>query len=160
MLRVVQRRDLRRTKFQTLVWSCKRNNHNDQKASAFWESRAGKPIRVGIVGSGPAGFYTAHALLQQSTFPNVSMHIDIIDRLPIGSGLVRSGVAPDHPEVKNVQNRFQDFLTEFSSGSSNPNKLNFYGNIVVGQQESPTSTSIHITADQLRSCYNVVVFVS
>ncbi|KAG5455432.1 MAG: hypothetical protein BJ554DRAFT_5159, partial [Olpidium bornovanus] len=52
--------------------------------------------RVAIVGSGPAGFYTAHRLLKGS--PDVK--VDMFERLPVPFGLVRFGVAPDHPEVK------------------------------------------------------------
>ena len=56
----------------------------------------GRPLRVAIIGSGPAGFYTARKLL--SDLPNVS--IDMYEQLPVPFGLVRFGVAPDHPEVK------------------------------------------------------------
>jgi NADPH-dependent glutamate synthase beta subunit-like oxidoreductase len=56
----------------------------------------GPPLRVAIVGSGPAGFYTARKLMME--VPHVS--IDMYERLPVPFGLVRFGVAPDHPEVK------------------------------------------------------------
>jgi NADPH-dependent glutamate synthase beta subunit-like oxidoreductase len=56
----------------------------------------GSPLRVAIVGSGPAGFYTARKLLME--LRNVS--IDMYEKLPVPFGLVRFGVAPDHPEVK------------------------------------------------------------
>ena len=49
-----------------------------------------------IIGSGPAGFYTAQKLLKAAP----SVHIDIVEKLPVPYGLVRFGVAPDHPEVK------------------------------------------------------------
>lgn len=57
---------------------------------------ASNPFRLAIVGSGPAGFYTAHRLLKDVT--NTS--IDMYESLPVPHGLVRYGVAPDHPEVK------------------------------------------------------------
>lgn len=57
---------------------------------------AAGPFRLAIVGSGPAGFYTAHRLLKE--WPNTQ--IDMFDSLPVPHGLVRFGVAPDHPEVK------------------------------------------------------------
>src|SRR6266516_683418 len=59
-------------------------------------SRDGLPLRVAIVGSGPAGFYTARKLVME--VPHVS--IDMYEQLPVPFGLVRFGVAPDHPEVK------------------------------------------------------------
>ncbi|CAN0516304.1 unnamed protein product, partial [Ectocarpus sp. 12 AP-2014] len=61
------------------------------------------PLRVCVVGSGPAGFYVTKYLLKASARHVV---IDIVDRLPTPYGLVRFGVAPDHPEVKAVQNDF------------------------------------------------------
>src|SRR6516165_5548520 len=55
------------------------------------------PFRIAIVGSGPSGFYAAEALLRR---PHV--RIDMFDRLPTPFGLVRGGVAPDHPKIKQV----------------------------------------------------------
>ncbi|KAL0385055.1 UNVERIFIED_CONTAM: NADPH:adrenodoxin oxidoreductase, mitochondrial [Sesamum radiatum] len=54
------------------------------------------PLRICVVGSGPAGFYTAEKILKA----HEKVEVDIIDRLPTPFGLVRSGVAPDHPETK------------------------------------------------------------
>lgn len=55
-----------------------------------------RPMRIAIVGSGPAGYYTAYRL--QRKLPDV--RIDMYEQLPVPYGLVRFGVAPDHPEVK------------------------------------------------------------
>lgn len=55
-----------------------------------------------VVGAGPAGFYAAQYLVKHLK----DVQIDIIERLPVPFGLVRYGVAPDHPEVKNVINTF------------------------------------------------------
>jgi ferredoxin/flavodoxin---NADP+ reductase len=60
---------------------------------------AGNPLRVAIVGSGPAGFYAAEHLLRQE---QAAVEVDIFDRLPTPFGLVRAGVAPDHPKIKSV----------------------------------------------------------
>ena len=55
-----------------------------------------------MVGTGPSGFYTAKYLLRALD----AIKVDLIDRLPTPYGLVRSGVAPDHPEVKSVERDF------------------------------------------------------
>lgn len=64
--------------------------------SRTFTTAVSKPFKLAIVGSGPAGFYTAHRLLKE--WPNTQ--IDMFDSLPVPHGLVRFGVAPDHPEVK------------------------------------------------------------
>ena len=55
-----------------------------------------RPLYMAIIGSGPAGYYTAYRLMKK--LPGV--HIDMYEQLPVPYGLVRFGVAPDHPEVK------------------------------------------------------------
>lgn len=55
-----------------------------------------RPLHMAIIGSGPAGYYTAYRLMKK--LPDV--HIDMYEQLPVPYGLVRFGVAPDHPEVK------------------------------------------------------------
>ena len=62
-----------------------------------------RPLRVAIVGSGPAGFYAANALL--SAEPPVE--VDLLERLPTPWWLVRLGVAPDHPKLKDVSRAFE-----------------------------------------------------
>lgn len=64
-------------------------------------SLSSHPLRVCVVGSGPAGFYTAEKMLKA----HQGAEVDIVDRLPTPFGLVRSGVAPDHPETKKACNR-------------------------------------------------------
>ena len=66
------------------------------------------PLRVAVVGSGPAGFYTAQRILKNTTDATV----DVFDRLPVPFGLVRYGVAPDHQDTKAVQNQFNALLSE------------------------------------------------
>ncbi len=61
------------------------------------------PLRVAVVGSGPAGFYAAGALLDAE----VPVEVDMIERLPTPWGLVRLGVAPDHPKLKSVSRAFE-----------------------------------------------------
>ena len=62
-----------------------------------------RPLRVAVVGSGPAGFYAAGALLGGE----VPVEVDMIERLPTPWGLVRLGVAPDHPKIKSVSRAFE-----------------------------------------------------
>ena len=83
---------------------------------------------MAIVGSGPAGFYTAKYLLK--SYPNV--RIDLIEQLPVPYGLVRFGVAPDHPEVKNVSNDFAETLSDA--------RLSFMGNVAVPSPSLPFSS--------------------
>ena len=63
-----------------------------------------RPVRVAVVGAGPAGFFTAAALLK-STSP--VFEVDVFERLPTPFGLVRSGVAPDHQKIKSVSRTFE-----------------------------------------------------
>ncbi|XP_077228730.1 pyridine nucleotide-disulfide oxidoreductase family protein [Tasmannia lanceolata] len=94
------------------------------------------PLHVCVVGSGPAGFYTAEKMLKA----HKAAEIDIIDRLPTPFGLVRSGVAPDHPETKIVINQF--------SRVASAARCSFFGNVSLG-----TSISLN----ELRNIYDVVV---
>ncbi len=59
-------------------------------------------LRIAIIGAGPSGFYAAEAL--QKAVP--AIRIDLYDRLPTPHGLVRGGVAPDHPKIKSVTRVF------------------------------------------------------
>src|SRR5213593_3413410 len=61
-------------------------------------------LRVAVVGSGPAGFYAAGALLDA----DIPVEVDMIERLPTPWGLVRLGVAPDHPKLKTVSRAFEN----------------------------------------------------
>lgn len=103
-------------------------------------SSSSDPWKIGIVGSGPSGCYTAK-YLKSSLKENCQ--IDVLDRLPTPYGLVRNGVAPDHPEVKNVENDF-DSLFEGNDAQN----LNFYGNVNVGTD---------ISLQELRQIYDIVV---
>jgi adrenodoxin-NADP+ reductase len=109
-----------------------------------------KSIRVAIVGSGPSGCYTAKYLQnawnksrrhdESALTPPSVLQIDVLDRLPTPYGLVRFGVAPDHPEVKNVQNDF-DALFEKSG-------VRFFGHVNV---------SGDVSVEELREMYDAVV---
>ena len=78
-----------------------------------------RPVRVAIVGSGPSGFYAADTLLKGSQ----EVLVDMFDRLPTPFGLVRGGVAPDHPKIKSVIRVYERTANnkDFSFVSSLPN---------------------------------------
>jgi ferredoxin--NADP+ reductase len=80
------------------------------------------PLRVAIIGSGPAGFYAAESLF---ALPDRTVEVDMFDRLPTPFGLVRAGVAPDHPKIKNVIKRY-----EKTAGNEG---FRFFGNVEVGR---------------------------
>jgi ferredoxin/flavodoxin---NADP+ reductase len=82
---------------------------------------ADRPLRVAVVGSGPAGFYAAGQLLAADT----SVEVDMIERLPTPWGLVRLGVAPDHPNIKAVSRVFEKI-------AQRPG-FRFLGNVEIGR---------------------------
>jgi NADPH-dependent glutamate synthase beta subunit-like oxidoreductase len=84
-------------------------------------------IKACIVGSGPAGFYTAKQLFKHPQLSDKNVHITMLERLPTPYGLVRYGVAPDHPEVKNVIHDFEKLI------QSNQDKFTFVGNVEFGK---------------------------
>lgn len=95
---------------------------------------------IAVVGSGPAGYYTAEAA--QKKFGD-EVRIDIIDRLPVPYGLIRSGVAPDHQSIKGVYKRY-----EAVNLSDN---VRFMGNVLIGKDAS---------IDELVSLYDAVVLAT
>uniref|UniRef100_A0ABI8ALC7 NADPH:adrenodoxin oxidoreductase, mitochondrial n=1 Tax=Felis catus TaxID=9685 RepID=A0ABI8ALC7_FELCA len=92
--------------------------------------------QICVVGSGPAGFYTAQHLLKH----HPQAHVDIYEKQLVPFGLVRFGVAPDHPEVKNVINTFTQ--------TARLARCAFRGNVVVGRD---------VAVPELRAAYHAVV---
>ncbi len=95
------------------------------------------PLPFAIVGSGPAAFYTAKYLLREVAH----LHIDMFERLPVPFGLVRFGVAPDHPDVKSVAHDFESVMNDTT-------RFRFWGNVQVGKD---------VSIDELRQHYAGVV---
>lgn len=104
------------------------------RRSCCSSSNAPQSLRVCVVGSGPAGFYTAHQLRKRDP----DARVDIVERLPVPFGLVRFGVAPDHPEVKNCINQF----TELARSGH----CRFIGNVSVGTDVSLSQLTPHYHA--------------
>ena len=127
------------------------NRHSFSTHTTTEEVRENEQRRlsVSIVGSGPSGCYTAKYLNMalKKNGEKLGIHgldIDMIESLPTPFGLVRSGVAPDHPEVKNVEN---DFSTLFES-TSDESSIQLWGNVHVGKD---------LSLAELRSLYDVVI---
>src|SRR4029453_15393802 len=98
----------------------------------------GRALRVAVAGSGPAAFYATGALLASEDPP---VEVDMIERLPTPWGLVRLGVAPDHPQLKSVSRAFEKI-------AARPG-FRFLGNVEVGRD---------VTHDELASLYDAVLY--
>jgi ferredoxin/flavodoxin---NADP+ reductase len=98
------------------------------------------PIRIAIVGSGPAGFYTAGHLLKDGP---ENLEVDMIERLPTPWGLVRSGVAPDHPKIKSVTRIYE-------KTAAHP-RFRFFGGIELGKD---------VSRDELAERYHAIVYAT
>lgn len=96
------------------------------------------PLRVAIVGAGPSGFYAAEHVLKDS---DLHAQVDLFDRLPTPFGLVRGGVAPDHPKIKSVIRVYEK--TAARDG------FRFFGNVKVGHD---------IEVEDLERLYHAIVF--
>ncbi|KAJ4228813.1 NADPH-adrenodoxin reductase [Fusarium solani] len=103
------------------------------------------PFRLAVVGSGPAGFYTTYRVMGKVPGAKVDMY----ESLPVPFGLVRHGVAPDHPEVKNCQEKFDEI-------ASSPN-FTFIGNVSIGH---PGHSANHCTIElqNLMRHYDAILF--
>jgi ferredoxin--NADP+ reductase len=98
------------------------------------------PLRVAIVGSGPAGFYVAEQLLKHDA---LTVEIDLFDRLPTPFGLVRTGVAPDHPKIKSVTRIYERIAADPC--------VRFYGNVKYGRD---------VSLEELEDHYHQIVFAT
>jgi len=96
-------------------------------------------LRLALVGAGPAGIYAADILLKAERQFEVS--IDLFEQLPAPYGLVRYGVAPDHPRIKGIVNALRDVL--------DTGNIRLFGNVTYGRD---------ITLDDLKKHYNAVIF--
>jgi ferredoxin--NADP+ reductase len=97
-----------------------------------------EPLRAAIIGAGPSGFYAAGQLL---AIDEPQFAVDLYDRLPTPYGLVRSGVAPDHPKIKSV--------TKAYDKTSQHERFRFFGHVELGSD---------VTRQQLLDHYHVVCY--
>ena len=104
-----------------------------------------RPYHVAIVGAGPSGYFAAASLLRFADDSvaggGADVHVDMLEMLPTPWGLVRSGVAPDHPKIKSVSRTFEKTGTD--------PRFRFFGNIAVGRD---------VSADELAERYDAVVY--
>ncbi len=98
------------------------------------------PIRIAVIGSGPAGFYAAGHLLKAA---DGRVEVDMLERLPTPWGLVRSGVAPDHPKIKSVTRVYE-------KTADNP-RFRYFGNVTFGE---------HVFRQDLLTHYHAVVYAT
>jgi ferredoxin/flavodoxin---NADP+ reductase len=104
-----------------------------------------RTLRVAVVGSGPAGLYTAEALIKQAAAldPAHQVKVDVLDRLPTPYGLVRYGVAPDHKSIKSIAEVLRRVLEH--------DNVNFVGGVHLGDD---------VTRDELLASYDAVVYAT
>src|SRR5262244_588720 len=102
-------------------------------------------LHIAVVGSGPSGLYTADAVLKQAAKldPPVAAHVDVIDRLPTPYGLVRYGVAPDHPSIQSIADVLRKVL-ELP-------EVRFLGGVHLGDD---------VTREDLLASYDAVVYAT
>ena len=103
-------------------------------STAFTESN---PLQVAVIGSGPSGFYATESLLKA----DIPVRVDMYERLPTPYGLVRSGVAPDHPKLKQA-------ITVYARIAESE-AFRFFGNVNVGED---------VSVEELKQAYHAVVF--
>lgn len=104
-----------------------------------------RTLQVAVVGSGPAGLYTAEALIKQAAAldPPRAIRVDVIDRLPTPFGLVRYGVAPDHKSIKSIAEYLRNVLEH--------DGVSFVGGVHLGDD---------VTREDLLASYDAVVYAT
>ncbi len=124
-----------------------------------------RPLRVAVIGAGPAGFFASDALLKSDQ----AVSIDLFDRLPTPYGLVRYGVAPDHQKIKTVTKLYEKTLTD--------PRIRFFGNVSFGRDldheavrrhydavvytvGSPTDRALDIPGESLPGSLSATEFVA
>lgn len=104
-----------------------------------------RPYFVAVVGAGPSGFFAAASLLrfadESVAAGGPDVRIDMLEMLPTPWGLVRSGVAPDHPKIKSISRTFEKTAAD--------DRFRFFGNVAVGRD---------VSADELADRYDAVIY--
>lgn len=120
-----------------------------------------RAYHVAIVGSGPSGFFAASALLRAAEIARAAdpgaalVFVDMLEMLPTPWGLVRSGVAPDHPRIKSISKQFEKTAADPA--------FRFFGNVTIGGSAAPGRSAPlepggHIRAEELARRYDAVIY--
>lgn len=96
-----------------------------------------RPLRVAVIGAGPAGIYASDLLIKSG----IEVEVDLFERMPAPFGLIRYGVAPDHPRIKGIVNSLHAVMEK--------PQLRFLGNIDIGAT---------VSVDELRQFYHAIIF--
>ncbi len=102
------------------------------------DTQPDSPLRIAVIGAGPAGFYAADALLKSDA---VNATVDLFDQLPTPYGLVRAGVAPDHAKIKSVTRKY-DATAQLPG-------FRFFGNVRLGKD---------VSVDDLKNHYHQILY--
>lgn len=114
-------------------------------------------LRVAIVGAGPAGIYAGNILsnavhaLRQAQGPIQDVAIDLFESLPAPYGLIRYGVAPDHPRIKGIVNSLHEMLDRSSSVEHGGRDIRFIGNVEIGRD---------LDLEELHERYDAVILAT
>ncbi|MDY3126942.1 MAG: FAD-dependent oxidoreductase [Corynebacterium sp.] len=100
---------------------------------------ASTPARIAVIGSGPAGIYASDLLVKSE----LNVQIDLFEKMPTPFGLIRYGVAPDHPRIKGIVQSLHNVMEK--------EEIRFLGNIEIGRD---------VTIDELREYYDAIVFAT
>ena len=98
-----------------------------------------QPARIAVIGSGPAGIYASDLLVKSE----LDVQIDLFEKMPAPFGLIRYGVAPDHPRIKGIVQSLHNVMEK--------NEIRFLGNIEVGRD---------ITVDEMHEYYDAIIFAT
>jgi ferredoxin--NADP+ reductase len=102
-----------------------------------------RTLRVAIVGAGPAGIYAGNILRTECERRGLAVTIDLLEALPAPYGLIRYGVAPDHPRIKGIVDSLHEMLDEGT--------IRLFGNVTLGAD---------VTVDELRAAYHAVIIAT
>jgi ferredoxin/flavodoxin---NADP+ reductase len=108
---------------------------------AWVENHSTRPHHVAVVGSGPSGFYAAASLLDAGAAGGPDVRVDMFDRLATPWGLVRAGVAPDHPKIKSVSSQYDK--------TAEREGFRFFGHVHLGED---------VTREELLERYDAIVY--
>ncbi|MCU1574608.1 MAG: pyridine nucleotide-disulfide oxidoreductase, partial [Micrococcaceae bacterium] len=120
-------------------------SHTPASGTTASRGTADRPFRIAVIGSGPAGVYAADLLTKSEAVKSgeMTLSIDLFDRYPAPYGLIRYGVAPDHPRIKGIVNALHKVLDR--------GDIRFFGNVEYGRD---------LMLADVRAHYDAVIFAT